>query len=286
MSKNKKLPFSKITSEEKEKEKGKEDNYVHPWWTDTYSFKKYVRGVAPQHLIDTSTRHRIYNSVYWQQHCFGVNLLTLVDRAQSLKGVGGVYGLFREPCNFICLFLKLLELEPSKKVIEGFLNTKSWQMKHLRLLAALYVRFVFPAEEVYLILEGLLGQYFKVAVLREEGFKVEYFDTVIYSFLHDKFWCGITFPPLTPRNNLPPRITPLAHMADKIKEEEFAKLGMNKDGELFEEIEKRKSEEKQSGRIQFKVKKKVPVPAPQKSEADEIAEENKLRAMLGLPLLH
>lgn len=263
-----------------------DDKYVYPSWSDVLNYKKSVRGVAPQHLIDTSTRHKIYGSMYWQQYCFGLNLVTLVDRAQTLKGVGGVFGLYRDPCNFLCLFLKLLELEPSKEVILGFLHTKAWQMKHLRLLAALYVRFVFPPEEVYIILEEMLGQYNKVAVLREEGYKVEYFDTVIASFINDKFWCGITFPPLTPRNNLPPRVTPLAHMSNKIKEEEFAKLGMNKDGILFEELEKKKEEEKKSGRLQFKVKKEVPVPAPVKTEEDEIAEENKLRAMLGLPLLH
>jgi len=108
---------------------------VLPSWSFTQNYKKSVHGVAPQHLIDTALRHKIFRSVFFNQYCFGVNLVTFVDRSQLLKGVGGVYGLFQQPCNFICLFLKLLELEPSEVVIQTFLNTKTWQMKYLRVLS-------------------------------------------------------------------------------------------------------------------------------------------------------
>ena len=277
---------------------------ILPSWSFTQSYSTSVRGVAPQYLIDTATRRSIYQSNYWNQYCFGVNLVTFVDRAQNLNGVGGVYGMFKEPCNFLCLFLKLLELEPSKAVIHAFLNTRPWQMKHLRLLAALYVRFVFPPEEVYIILEDLMAQYNKVAVLREDGYHIEHFDEVIYSFLNDKFWCGITFPPLTPRVGLPPRKTPLAHMEEDLRIQEFDSFGLTPNGELKEVAEKQKIKETKTGKLKFKVKKPVhnskikkenqtesvekeqeTEETPHDIDLDDVDEQNRIRAMLGIPLL-
>ena len=300
-------------------EKNSANETVFPSWSYTHTFTSSIRGVAPQHLIDTATRHSIYQSVYWNQYCFGLNLVTLIDRVPNLKGVGGVYGMFREPSNFICLFLKLLELEPSKDVIYFILNTKSWQMKHLRLMAALYVRFVFPPEEVYIILEDQLTYYFKIAVLREDGYHVEHYDEVIYSFLKDKFWCGITLPPLTPRINLPPRQTPLNNLIEKLRIEEFDKKGLTPDGELKEVVEMKKKKEIKTGKLKFKVKKKLPKadtikeqqplsdddgiqqtisnkdnqksedsdqePKPHDVDLDDVESQNKIRALLGLPLL-
>jgi hypothetical protein len=62
-----------------------------PSWSFTQNYKRALRGMAPQHLIDTITREKICKSVYWQQHCFGLNLVTFVDRSQHLKGIGGLY---------------------------------------------------------------------------------------------------------------------------------------------------------------------------------------------------
>jgi pre-mRNA-splicing factor 38A len=242
--------------------------------------------MAPQHLIDTITRHKIYNSVYWQQSCFGVNLVTFVDRSQMLQGVGGLYGHHRQPCDFYCLFLKLLELEPSARIIEFFLSTKTWQMKHLRLLAAMYIRFTYSPDLVYIHLEPLLNQYNQVAVLQSSGYQVSYFDEIIHAFLRDKFWCGITFPPLPPRANLPPRDSPLACLVDRLREDVYAELGMTPDGQLVEDVvEKRKLKVKGLKLKKKAIKKKKKPEEQVESQVDEIAEENRIRAMLGLPPL-
>ena len=254
----------------------KKSEYVHPSWSLTQNFKKSVRGTAPQHLIDPKTRHKIYNSVYWLQYCFGVNLVVFVDRAQMIKGVGGLYGHLKQPCEFLCLFLKLLELEPSRDIILYFLNTKCWQMKHLRLLAALYVRFTFPPEDVYRFLEPLLLQYNQVAILRDDAFQITHFDEIIHSFLHDEFWCGVSLPPLTPRVGLPPRLSPLRHLSDGLRAEVFAEMGMAPDGQLLEELEEKKKL-KLKGKLKFKSKKST---KKKKVEVvDEIAEENRIRAL-------
>jgi pre-mRNA-splicing factor 38A len=259
-----------------------EDDRVYPSWSHTQNYKRAVRGMAPQHLVDTITRHKIYNSVYWQQYCFGVNLVTLVDRAQLLKGIGGLYGTMKQPCEFYCLFLKLLELEPSEAVIDSFLSTRTWQMKHLRMLASLYVRFTYPPESVYLILEPLLCHYNKIAVLKDDGYSVQHFDEIIHCFLKDKFWCGITFPPLTPRGELGERLSPLRHLTEQLKKEVYEGLGMTPDGVLLEQVAEKKRLRIKGLKLKSgKKKEKQPVQSLQ----DELEEENKLRISLGLPPL-
>ena len=263
----------------------KEKSFPH--WSFTQNYKRAVRGMAPQHLIDTITRHKIYNSVYWQQYCFGVNLVTFVDRTQHLTCVGGLYGVMKQPCNFYCLFLKLLELEPSETVINCFLSTRTWQMKHLRLLAALYVRFTYPPESVYTILEPLLFHYNKISVLTSEGHVVRRFDEVIQDFLECKFWCGISLPPLTPRTGLPARISPLRHLEAQLREEIYGELGMTPEGELLPETPTKGLRLKNNLRLKTRKEKlaEKPVQAMTRDEKDEIAEENRIRALLGLPPL-
>ena len=268
--------------EQKEKDK---DDYVYPSWSHTTNYKKAVRGMAPQHLIEPKTRHKIYHSVYWMQYCFGVDLVTFIDRAQLIQGVGGLFGNFKQPCNFLCLFLKLLELEPSEAIIRKMLDTKCWQMKYLRLLAALYVRFTFPCEQVYLTLEPLLNQYNQIPILKSTGWEITYFDCVINSFINDEFWCGLSFPPMTPRVGIQPRLSPLNHLSEKIRVEVYHELGMDPSGQLLEVVEEKKKLHIKG--LALKKKKKAKKPENQQpSVLDEIAEENKLRAMLGLPLLH
>lgn len=280
-------------TEEKSKP-GQEDRekseHIYPSWSNIQNYKKAVRGRAPQHLLDPKTRHKIYNSVYWMQYCFGVNLVTFVDRAQMLQGVGGLYGPLKLPCNFLCLFLKLLELEPSHQAILYMLNCKCWQMKHLQLLAAFYVRFTFPCEQVYLNLEPMLQQYNQIAIMKTNGWELSYFDLIIQSFLQDQFWCGVQMPPLTPRVGIEPRISPLSHLINQIHDDVFKELGMDPSGELFEVLEENKKL-KFKGGIAFKhkkgkKKKKVAIPsAPQTDNINEIDEDNRIRQMLGLPLL-
>jgi pre-mRNA-splicing factor 38A len=261
-----------------------EDDQVWPAWSFTQNYKRAVRGMAPQHLIDTITRHKIYNSVFWQQYCFGVNLVSFVDRSQLLTGVGGLYGTLKRPCKFYCLFLKLLELEPSEVVIRSFLRTKTWQMKHLRLLACLYVRFTYPPESVYLILEPMLCHYNQIAVLNDNGYEICHFDEIIQIFLTNKFWCGITFPPLTPRSAMSERLSPLRHLAEKLRNEVYASLGMDSDGNLLEEIAERKKLRIKGLKLKTS-KRKTKAVVEKKKVEDELEEENKLRISLGLPPL-
>ena len=254
----------------------KDENLILPSWSFTQNYKKSIHGTAPQHLIDTATRQKIYRSVYWNQYCFGVNLLLFVDRSQNLKGIGGLYGTYKHPSNFICLFLKLLELEPSEEIIFSFINTKSWQMKYLRLLAALYIRFVYSSDKIFEILEPLESNYNKIAVLTDNGYILKYFDEIIYSFLTEKIWFGIQFPTLIKSQKKFKRFSILSNLENKLKEEIYLEFGLNINGELIKNINKKK---KIPLKKLFKKIKKIKI---NNLEENSIEEENNLRILLGL----
>lgn len=79
-------------------------------------------------------RSKIYQSMYWKEHCFGLTAESLVDKAVSLNYVGGTYGGQRKPTNFMCLVLKLLQLQPDKEIVVEFIKNEDY--KYVRVLGA------------------------------------------------------------------------------------------------------------------------------------------------------
>lgn len=45
-----------------------------------------------QNLVEKILRMKIYNSMYWKEHCFALTAESLVDKAVELKYVGGTFG--------------------------------------------------------------------------------------------------------------------------------------------------------------------------------------------------
>jgi hypothetical protein len=43
-------------------------------------------------LIEKITRNKIYNSIYYKEHCFGLTAESLIDKATELESIGGSYG--------------------------------------------------------------------------------------------------------------------------------------------------------------------------------------------------
>ena len=48
-----------------------------------------VHGTNPQNLVEKIIRSKIYETMYWKEHCFAVNAETIVDKTMDLKAVGG-----------------------------------------------------------------------------------------------------------------------------------------------------------------------------------------------------
>ncbi|KAF8652749.1 hypothetical protein AX16_004246 [Volvariella volvacea WC 439] len=125
----------------------------------TVSGAHAIHGQNPQFLVETVIRNRIYESQYWKEHCFALTAESLIDKAIELHFIGGVYGNQR-PTEFLCLLLKLLQIQPEKEILVEYLRAD--EFKYLRALAAMYIRMTFRAVEVFELLEPLLKDFRKL----------------------------------------------------------------------------------------------------------------------------
>ncbi|RSH77349.1 uncharacterized protein EHS24_003309 [Apiotrichum porosum] len=124
-----------------------------------------VHGQDPQNLIEKVIRARIYESTYWKEHCFALTAESIIDKAIALHAIGGVYER-QTPTPFMCLLLRLLQLQPEKEILFEYLLAE--EFKYLRALAVIYIRLTFRSMEVFQILEPLMADYRKLRY-REPG---------------------------------------------------------------------------------------------------------------------
>lgn len=118
-----------------------------------------IHGTNPQYLVEKIIRTRIYDSLYWKESCFGltgeyciqqtpqtaflktIQLLnftrgllyllknlaaTVLDKAIEINSIGGQYGPGR-PTEFICLTLKLLQLQPDKQIVIEYIRNEDFK---------------------------------------------------------------------------------------------------------------------------------------------------------------
>jgi len=172
-----------------------------------------VHGTNPQNLIEKILRNRIYSNNYWKEHCFGLTAETLVDKVVKLRSYGGTYGGLKTPTPFICLILKMLQIQPEKEIIIEFIQNPEY--KYVRLLGAFYLRLVGRPKEIYQYLEPLYGDYRKIRERVEIGYRVTHVDEYVQELLHGDYVCDIALPYLPKRSileeteGLPPRVSGL-----------------------------------------------------------------------------
>ena len=99
-----------------------------------------VHGTNPQRIVEKILRTKVYATQYWKESCFGLTAETLVDRAIELSHVGGTYGGTRKPTKFMCLLLKMLQIQPDLEIVVEFVTNEDY--KYVRALGALYLRCV------------------------------------------------------------------------------------------------------------------------------------------------
>ncbi|KAJ3737429.1 PRP38 family-domain-containing protein [Lentinula guzmanii] len=165
----------------------------------TVSGAKAIHGQNPQYLVETVIRNRIYESNYWKEHCFALTAETLIDKALELNCIGGVYGNQR-PTEFLCLLLKLLQIQPEKEILIEYLRAE--EFKYLRALASIYIRMTFRAVEVYELLEPLLKDYRKLRLRNMAGYTLTFIDEYVDSLLTEERVCDIIMPRIPKRQIL------------------------------------------------------------------------------------
>ncbi|EWC48101.1 pre-mRNA-splicing factor 38 [Drechslerella stenobrocha 248] len=158
-----------------------------------------IHSMNPVRLIEKIIRERIIDSMYWKEQAWGLNAATLMDRAVDLTYVGGQYAN-QKPTAFICLVLKLLQLNPERDIILEYLNDD--EFKYLRALAAFYIRLTWPAAEVYKTLEPLMRDYRKLRLRTIAGFRLTFVDEFIDELLTKERVCDIALPRIPTRMQL------------------------------------------------------------------------------------
>ncbi|KAH9946377.1 PRP38-domain-containing protein [Epithele typhae] len=132
-----------------------------------------IHGQNPQYLVES--------------HCF------------ALTGHRGVYGN-QKPTEFLCLLLKLLQIQPEKEILIEYLRAD--EFKYLRALAVFYIRMTFRPAEVYEILEPLLKDYRKLRYLGMGGYTLTYMDEFVDQLLNEERVCDLILPRMTKRDVL------------------------------------------------------------------------------------
>eukprot|EP01101_Sappina_pedata_P000722 TRINITY_DN10914_c0_g1_i1.p1 TRINITY_DN10914_c0_g1~~TRINITY_DN10914_c0_g1_i1.p1 ORF type:complete len:347 (-),score=95.79 TRINITY_DN10914_c0_g1_i1:78-1118(-) len=192
-----------------------------------------IHGSNPQFLIEKITRLRIQENLYWKDQCFGLTAETLVDRAMELTEYGGVYGGNLKPTKFLCLTLKMLQIQPEKEIIAEFI--KNDDFPYVRLLGAFYLRLVGKPIDIYQYLEPLYNDYRPVRKKGNSGISIVHIDEFIDELLTDESCCDTALPRLPKRltleqaGQLEPRVSALDD--DDLEETEDGAKGSDHEGE-------------------------------------------------------
>ncbi|XP_068664023.1 pre-mRNA-splicing factor 38-like [Aristolochia californica] len=159
---------------------------------------KSIRGTNPQNLVEKILRSKIYQNTYWKEQCFGLTAETLVDKAMELDHLGGTDGGNRKPTPFMCLVVKMLQIQPEKEIVVEFIKNEDY--KYVRILGAFYMRLTGQVTDVYQYLEPLYNDYRKLRRKLTDGrFALTHVDEVIDELLTTDYSCDISLPRIPKR---------------------------------------------------------------------------------------
>ena len=161
-----------------------------------------MKNTAAQNIssVELILRNRVFNSYYWKEKCFGLTSETIIDKILELKYIGGMNHSSNQPTDFICLFIKMLQLNPSEEIVDEYLSDPD--LKYLRALTALFIRFAYPPAKIYSKLEKLYCDYKKLVILKSKGYAIIHMDEYIDSLLNEEHIFEISLPKIPKRNVL------------------------------------------------------------------------------------
>ncbi|GAM24804.1 hypothetical protein SAMD00019534_079790 [Acytostelium subglobosum LB1] len=177
---------------------------------------KAIHGANPRNLIEKIVRIKIQSHPYWKEKCIGLNEETLVDRAMALNSFGGTYGGSKQPTNFLCLILKMLQIQPDMDIIAEFITNEDF--KYVTVLGAFYLRLIGKPLEIYKYLEPLYNDYRSVRMKLDVGYRKLTIDQFVEELLTTNYACDIALPHLPHRqlleqqHALPKRVSALVDL--------------------------------------------------------------------------
>ena len=211
---------SASSDDEEEKKKvvgeGPEDDFSRQLAVQDHA----VHGVNPQNLIEKILRDKIFETMYWKEHCFALTASTLVDKAMDLKEAGATEGQLRHPLPFIMLVMRMLQIQPEREIVIEFIQNEDF--RYVRLLGAFYWRLVASPADAYRFIEPLYNDYRKVVCVDSHGRVIRHVDEVAWDLLHSELCLDVTLPRIPKRavleqaGVLPPRASPLDSEPDVV----------------------------------------------------------------------
>lgn len=118
-----------------------------------------------------------------------------------LRYIGGVYGGNVKPTPFLCLILKMLQIQPEKDIIVEFI--KNEEFKYVRALGALYMRLTGSSLDCYKYLEPLFNDNRKLRKQNKQGFfELIHMDEFIDELLREERSCDVILPRIQKRHVL------------------------------------------------------------------------------------
>lgn len=190
-------------------------------------------------------RLKIYDSIYWKEDCFGLDAEKLVDKAMELDHIGGTYGGNRKPTHFICLILKMLQIQPEKDIIIEFIQNEDY--KYVRALGVYYMRLIGKPLDVYHYLEPLYNDFRKLRYKTPNGWTIIHMDEFVEKLLNDKIVLDVTLPPIISRLILEERGE--LEIRKSLLDEEYEDF-RNEDKEEEEEVDKEEEGEIKDNEIE------------------------------------
>lgn len=222
---------------------------------------KSLHGTNPQYLVEKIIRTRIYESRFWKEDCFGLSAELVVDKGIELRFIGGVYSGNVKPSPFLCLTLKMLQIQPDKDIIIEFISQDAF--KYVRALGAFYLRLTAPSIEIWKYLEPLYNDFRKLRLMDRMGkFTVIHMDEFIDMLLRDDRVFDVILPRISKRQiheeaeELEPRVSALEDDLEEIESEEEVAIKVNEEKKTESEVrrgkEKHGKERKEAKEIKEK----------------------------------
>lgn len=173
----------------------------------------------------------------------------------ELRFVGGVFAGNIKPTPFLCLTLKMLQIQPEKDIIVEFI--KNEEFKYVRALGAFYLRLTATSVDCYKYLEPLYNDNRKLRrQKRDAHYEIVHMDEFIDELLRNDRVCDVILPRLQKRsvleenNDLEPKVSCLDDDLDEeVPSDDEPPVGVTKSVAKDEAVKKLKShKEKEPGK--------------------------------------
>lgn len=152
-------------------------------------------------------------------------MILLFVVAMEIRYTGGVFGSNIRPTPFLCLTLKMLQIQPEKDIVVEFI--KNEEFKYVRALGAFYLRLTGTSVDCYKYLEPLYNDNRKLRHQNRAGnYEIIHMDEFIDQLLRNDRVCDIILPRIQKRhileenNELEPKVSALDDDFDEGSDDE------------------------------------------------------------------